>query len=89
MTLTIARNPKHQNLHEEAAAAGGSNGLISYQSPTTNPQKLVALNYDGPTNEPSKYICVKSYQGHPIVVPIVRVPNIPHVYHGRPCRPPP
>ncbi|CAJ2669182.1 unnamed protein product [Trifolium pratense] len=48
-TLTTARNLKHrdQNLHEEVAT--GSNGLISYQSPTTTPQTLVSHNYDGPT----------------------------------------
>ncbi|KAK2413197.1 hypothetical protein QL285_035930 [Trifolium repens] len=86
ITLAIARNPtppNHQNLHEEVAA--GSNGLINYQSPTTDPQKLVALNCDGPTTESSKF----SIGGLPIVIPVVRFPNIPHLFHGRPRRPPP
>ncbi|MCI52019.1 hypothetical protein A2U01_0073263, partial [Trifolium medium] len=34
----------------------GSNGLISYQSPTTDPQTLVVHNYDGPTIESSKVV---------------------------------
>jgi hypothetical protein len=86
ITLAIARNPtpsNHQNLHEEVAA--GSNGLINYQSPTTNPQKLVALNCVGPTTESSKF----NIGGLPIVIPVVRFPNIPHLFHGRPRRPPP
>ncbi|KAK2359626.1 hypothetical protein QL285_084980 [Trifolium repens] len=80
ITLTIAKNP----------TPNCPNGFNIYQSPTTDPQKLVPLNYDAATIESSKFTCVKSNQGSQQVLPKVRIPNIPHRFHGRwPSRPPP
>ncbi|KAK2413192.1 hypothetical protein QL285_035925 [Trifolium repens] len=100
ISLTIARNPtpKYQSLHEEAAIE--SNGLISYQSPTTDPrQKLVIHNYEGGKNmfnlpeqksfrphlaTPHKFPPKPFRQGGP---PLVNIPGIPGRSPGRPSRP--
>ncbi|CAJ2669187.1 unnamed protein product [Trifolium pratense] len=84
-SLTTARNLKHhQNLHEEVAT--GSDGLISYQSPTTHPQTLVAHNYDGPTIHFSKVYPPCFAQAR--YRPVEDVKCIPRIFPGRPGRPP-
>jgi hypothetical protein len=79
ITLTIAKSPTLKC----------PKGLNIYQSPTSDPQKLVALFYGGPTSESSKSI-QGPQQAHPNVRIKVIIPNIPHRFHGRrPSRPPP
>jgi hypothetical protein len=58
ITLTISENinPKHHQLHDESAPP---DGLINYQPPTTDLQKLVGLKYvRGPNQQRLRYIAL-------------------------------